>query len=616
MPVVLPTLVDAYLLLEQPRQRLSHWSHALAALDSPNAPPLASVTAYYDPTTDQALLGLRYDELALGADKLAFVVEIALLAEIGMVQPGELSDGERKRFVTERLARCSIHIAGKRTAALALAALVRKLKDSLKESKLSPKMLLGGRSPMKIVEINSSRRLPDSVVHVRATTETEIVDDDALPPPPIAKGTRSDLGDSADEAFAVIETLTDEEVSRVGDGPEPPAPPRADLQRAERTAPPITAPPPIVARHTIPRVSAGSQPRFAEASTTMPKQPPAEPPIPEVHPHYETEPYLPTVTRASSPDMIYARYLRSGRWVPIRIGQLSLKGAALLAGALPRVQDHVDVALSFANQRALVRGTVAKVSTVDEAATSGQSTFSVAFELDDASRRQLTALLTAARAAHVTIKPPPPRSTRRFPVDWPVQLGTMRGAVRAEALDVSLGGLFVRPQQPLVVDTALNFSAVLEDGGAPIAGRARVVRQLTEGEAKTCGLSAGFGLRLVDMGDADHERWRLFLARIEKRADRRILIGASPIRLAELQSGLAAAGYAVTGGTDPGALVQLATADSRPVDAAVVDAGWLGQGASATWVESLFSARNVPCVTHHGDGRRARSAVDKLLQIA
>jgi hypothetical protein len=54
----------------------------------------------------------------------------------------------------------------------------------------------------------------------------------------------------------------------------------------------------------------------------------------------------------------------------------------------------------------------------------------------------------------------------------------------------------------------------------------------------------------------------------------------------------------------------------RPVDAALVDADWLGHGASATWVETLFSARNVPCVTHHGDAKRARAAIDKLLAVA
>ncbi|HEX7704566.1 MAG TPA: hypothetical protein VF403_27690, partial [Kofleriaceae bacterium] len=93
-------LVEAYLLIEQPRLRLSHWTQMLAALDSPAAPPLASVVALYDPTTDQAILNLRYDELALGPNKLEFVVEVALLAEVGMIQPGELSDGERRRFLT------------------------------------------------------------------------------------------------------------------------------------------------------------------------------------------------------------------------------------------------------------------------------------------------------------------------------------------------------------------------------------------------------------------------------------------------------------------------------------------------------------------------------------
>ena len=141
--------------------------------------------------------------------------------------------------------------------------------------------------------------------------------------------------------------------------------------------------------------------------------------------------------RSRGPRTISARYLRSGRWVPLRIGSLSLKGAALMAVALPRVNDRVDVALAYAQHRALVRGAVQKVSTMREAETSGATMFSVSFELDDGSRRQLTALLTAARAANVTIKPAPPRGTRRYPVEWPVCLGTSRGAVRAEAFDVS-----------------------------------------------------------------------------------------------------------------------------------------------------------------------------------
>ena len=110
-------------------------------------------------------------------------------------------------------------------------------------------------------------------------------------------------------------------------------------------------------------------------------------------------------------------------------------------------------------------------------------------------------------------------------------------------------------------------------------------------------------------------RWLAFLARIERRAEKRVLIGAEPARLAELQAGLASLGYAVTGGTDPGALVQLANADARPADAVLIDAGWLQNEASATLVESLFNARNVPCVTMNGEVRRARQAIDRLLEV-
>jgi tRNA(Ile)-lysidine synthase TilS/MesJ len=82
-----------------------------------------------------------------------------------------------------------------------------------------------------------------------------------------------------------------------------------------------------------------------------------------------------------------------------------------------------------------------------------------------------------------------------------------------------------------------------------------------------------------------------------------------------LQAGLASLGYAVSGGTDPGALVALANSDARPADAVLIDAGWLQNEASASLMENLFSARNVPCVTMQGEVRRARQAIDKLLEV-
>ncbi len=545
------SLLEAFLIIDRPRQRLSHWCSALSPLDDPNAPPFTTVIAYYDPSSDEALLGLRYDKGELGDGGLDFLVEIALLAETGMIQPDELSEADRRRFVGERLARCTFQVSDQRHITSALHELARRLRESKASVRPSP------------------------------------------PPIPASAALRYTRGDTEDPHLLVKAKGTRDRVKT----PPMPMPATSESRATGSGSLSITqrAPSPnVIARsgiHRAPTVEMDADDLHKHAIECIPPS-------------------------AATAQMIYARYLRSGRWVPLRIGALSLKGAALMAGALPRINDHVDVALSFGGHRALVRGSVGKVSTVEETATSGAATFSVDFQLDDAARRQLTGLLTAARAARITIKPPPPRAGRRFPVEWPIGLGTSRGIVRGEALDVSKEGLFVRPLHALTLNSLVNFSAVLDDGAAPACGRGRVVRHIPELEARACGLQPGYGLNILEMGDGDRERWHRFLGRIEKRASRRILIGASPARMSELQTCLAAAGYAVTGGTDPGALVQLASAEARPVDAALIDASWLTPGMSGEFVESLFSARNVPCVTLHGDAKRARATVDKLLDVS
>ncbi|MDB4960625.1 MAG: hypothetical protein JWP01_624 [Myxococcales bacterium] len=570
-------LVEAFLVIDQPRQRLSHWTGALGPLDNPAAPPMATVAAYYDPDADQALLAVRYRAKVLGPAQLEFLVEIALLEEIGMIQPAELSEGDRKRFLNERLARCTLHIADQRGVTNTLTELVKRVRE-LKSQKQT---VVGSVRPPP-PPTPSARGLPrgdtqDPVMLVKAKGTR-----DDLPPAKLAKSTRDDLPPTRSEGSGGISKNVI---------------PRKSVHRA-------------------PTVEMSPIEAYRKATESMP--PPVPPPIPTTRrAHSPSEPsterYMPPPSTPMPAGIIYARYLRSGRWVPLRIGALSLKGAALMSGALPRISDHVDVALSFGTHRALVRGSVGKVSSVDEVAMSGTATFSVAFQLDDAARRQLTDLLTAARAANVTIKPPPPRAARRYPVEWTVGIGTSRGVVRAVALDVSRAGLFVHPTHALTAGSTVTFSSVLDDGDAPVSGRAKVIRHVTEQEARSAGLSQGYGLSISDMGDADRERWLAFLERIERRSERRVLIGATPARLAELQAQLAALGYAVTGGTDPGALVQLASAEARPVDAALIDGAWLTPQMSSEWVQSLFSARNVPCVTLHGDAKRARLAIDKLL---
>ena len=93
-----------------------------------------------------------------------------------------------------------------------------------------------------------------------------------------------------------------------------------------------------------------------------------------------------------------------------------------------------------------------------------------------------------------------------------------------------------------------------------------------------------------------------------------VFIGASPVRLAVLQSGLAPAGYVVTGSPEPRALARLASTEARPVDAALIDAGWLAT-ARVTQVDQLLLAHRIPSLRVHGDAKRARIEVDRLLAV-
>jgi hypothetical protein len=549
-------LVEAYLVIEHPRQRLSHWCRTLAFLDDGRSPPLASVTAYYDPTTDQALLLLRYDELALGADRLAFLVETAVLAEIAMIQPAELAGSDRSRVVDERLVRCTLTVSDQRGVVGALTELSRRVR----EQKLSPKTAIG-----------------------------------SLPAPPAAaRASLRPRGTTEDPVLLVQPRSTRDDLQTVARGAR-------DDVNARKSSPTLRAdgsgrlkPPQVGSPHIIDRRKTPHRAKTVE----MPASESAE---------------MVAQLRPAGTEAIYARYFRGVRWIPVRVGALSLKGAALVTAALPRVHDHVEISFAFGQYRARVRGPVRKISSAEEIAASGASTFSVGFALDDSSRAQLVALLTAAREAAITIQPAPARGVRRFPVEWPLCLGGSSGTLRADALDVSRDGMFVRATSSLHLGTVVNFSMLLDDGSPPVAGRARVVRHIDEASAGARGLVAGYGLQILALTPQDSARWSEFLRRIEQRAAKRVLVGAAPERLAEMQATLAALGYVVTGGTDPGALAELAGTD-RAVDAVLLDEDWLATGKAGSWLEQVLTERKVPCVTM-GDPRRGRSALDKLLLV-
>ncbi|HWO24965.1 MAG TPA: PilZ domain-containing protein [Kofleriaceae bacterium] len=587
-----PPIVLAYLVLDQPRQRLAHWTAALAALDDQAAPPLATVDGHYDPTQDEVLLGVSYDELALGKERLSYVIDVALRTGFGMIQPSELSDADRRRFFTDRLARCTVSVAHQRTVVGALTELVRRVR--VREAQRSSSLAAPRVSPPSLRVASAAPRAAEpGVSRAAAARVLSLVPDGA--------GRATARNVVARAAVGVAD-------ERSGRGPRA-VTAMMDPLEAQR-----------LAAEDLPLATPARSASARSESTRPRTQLPPVPPVPELLADGSGElsvadPYS-SVIAPLPPGSIFARYLRSGRWVPIRISALSLRGAALSVGALPRVHDRVDIALAYADLRATVRGRVHIISTPEEVARRGAASFSVTFDLDERSRPQLTALLQAARAANVTIKPPPARCTRRFPVEWQVCLGTARGVVRAEALDISRDGMFVRIPGALALDASQGFSVVLDDGDRPVSGLSRVMRVIDDAVAKSYALSSGYGLQIVEMSDVDRARWQAFLMRIGQRAERRVLIGASADRLPGLQRGLAAVGYAAACATDPAALVQLAHRDERPVDACLVDAGWSTPDGAATWSEVLFPGQGVPCIAFRGDVRRAREAIDQVLSIS
>ena len=198
-------IVEAFLLIEQPRQRLGHWTKALAALDTPDAPPTLAVIAYYDPTSDQALIDLQYERAVAN---MKFVVEVAILAEVGMVQPAELSEGERARFLADRLTRCTIRVTTQSTAAAALTELVRRIKDGRMNKVSNPPP----PPPARSVAPRGDTQDPVMLVN--------------------AKGTRDDL-ERLDPNADFVDPLAGID-DPLGDGPEPPPPPRRDNTSHER----------------------------------------------------------------------------------------------------------------------------------------------------------------------------------------------------------------------------------------------------------------------------------------------------------------------------------------------------------------------------------------------
>jgi hypothetical protein len=595
-----PPLTELVLVFPRPRGRFATVVSALGPLWSGELPQMHDVDAFYDAVHDTVLIALRYEQRELDRDVIAKIEDVVHDAGIDLIEPAHLTESERRILL--RVATCEHRVEGQPAIAIALWTLSRQMGGEETWSATGIEM----PPDIRARDLLSDPPVPPPGRARRASAASAPRPAGSLPMPPTDLGRGSQRQPMLREAEPL---------------PPPPAPPPTPTMRGEEPLPSrtmtgfkrgkrVTAdrvkPPPTTNRTTR---------SFDEV---IPKARPDDT-IDDVSANPAVRSTRTTTADRVAPHSLHAeidvRYLRSGRWAPARLRALSLKGAYLITGAFPRVGDLVHIALGLGDLGALVRGAVFHVTTAADIASTGTSGFAVRFQLDDAARAQLSTLLQRARAMGVTITPPPARGSVRLPVVWPVKIGTTRGAIRGDALDVSKGGMFVHPTLPLEVEQPVSFSSVLDDGGVPVAGRALVVRHVSESDAARRGLRSGFGLSILEMGEVDLGRWTSFLNRVQRRSEKRILLGATPARLAELTAMLTSAGYAVMGGTDPGTLVQLSDAETLPPDVAVIDSTLLEGSEPSHWLETLFSARKVPCVTLRGDARRARTIVDRLLAV-
>jgi hypothetical protein len=578
-PLVYTPTYELFLVVEHPRRTLLDLCSLLAGETETeegelSIPPQLGADAYYRSETDVALLALRFDERRITHRELNELEQLAVGAGLAVLDPARLCDKDRRRFYDRYLNSYEVQIEDLDNGAIAAAELLRRLGG------VAPKRLRAG-SVMMTPEDTQIPIFTERRPHARPTP---LPRPDTHPPPLPPASVNARLGSDSGPSHTRLATVRDEIEPELTSGPitsVEPVQPRGKHRQRER-------------RLTTPATPLAKQPRERRkvANGSGPHD---------------------IIEDPGAPPEIDARYLRGGDWVSARLRSLSLKGAYLVTGALPRPGDVVHLALGFRGAGAMVSGSVYHVTTVEDAAQTGSSGFAVRFDSDDTpERRQLTVLLKHARAAGITIKPPPPRVAVRFPVDWPVRVGTRLGGIRGSALDVSTGGMFLHVDRDLPEDEVV-FRMPLDNLDAGITGRARPVRRVDEQMALERGLQRGYGLVIVELSDLDERRWTCFLERVRKRSERSILIASARARGRELADSLRASGYAVSLACDHTAVFELLRAGSRPPDIAVMDPSFVADIADRRRIETALATLAVPKITPDPVVVQARMAVDRML---
>lgn len=571
-----PSIYEVFFVVHPVSTRVASLAATLTPLVNDAGPTVHAVDLFYRAAADTALFGVHYDERTLGSDALRALEQAARGLGLRIVDPARLSANERKAFFEVRLPQFDACGRGLPSVRAAVTTLVGRATSPTKLARATPR---DGTPRVGSPGEPSSPRAPGERMVVTVPPAPPPPRPRTLPPAPSDESRPTAIG----------------RIPGVGTRGTSPGPLALSLEERARA---VTA--------------LGIAPRGRTPGATRPlraQRAGSEPPDVVVDAGAIAD------APAADGTALDVRFLRGSEWVPARVRALSVRGAYVVTSAPPRLGDAVHVSLSFGGRTALMRGTVYHVTSAEDALSTGASGFAVRFpEYACPARQRLVEVLLAARNAGITVRPPPSRASVRFPVRWPVHLAGAPGPFRGEAHDVSSGGFFVATPQALDVGAEIRFAMPLDVADAPVEGRARVAR-VQGAEAAARGIAGGFGLQILDMDGPHRGAWAAFLARVRRRSEKRILVGAAPERLGELVSGLGAAGYAVTAGSDPGVLMRLAELDPNPPDAAVIDGELAHAAAPSGWLEQVFTARQVHCITVHGDVSHARSLVDRALLV-
>ncbi len=578
-----PPIYELFLVIHPVSTRLSELVSTLEPIVAGIAPHLRDLDLHHRANADTALIALHFDERAVGGEALRTLDQLVRGAGLRILDPARLSIDERRAFFDVRLPQFDSYGRGLPSVRAAVTTLAERL----------------GATPPNLARATPRDGTPrlgspgPEPIAARAQGERLVV---TVPPVPPPRPRTLPPAPADDTRPRVIGRIPGEATSRDT------VPSRLALSLEERARA-------VTTLGIAPRPAAASPRRAGDTAPMRPQRAGSEPPDVVVDASAIVEPPV------GDASMLDVRFLRGSEWVPARVRALSVRGAYVVTSAPPRLGDAVHVSITFGGKTALMRGTAYHVTSAEDALSTGASGFAVRFpEYACPPRQRLIEVLLAARNAGITVRPPPNRSSVRFPVRWPMQLAGGPGPFRGEAHDVSSGGFFIATPRSLEIGADIRFAVPLDIDEAPVEGRARVAR-VQGAEVASRGIAGGAGLKIVTMDSAHRGAWDAFLGRVQRRSEKRILVGASPERLGELTAGLGAAGYAVTAGSDPGMLMRLAELDPNPPDAAVIDSDLERATAPSGWIEQVFASRQVQCITVHGDVSQARALVDKALLV-